>query len=157
MRDIVTHLAFKDRAEEAVGFYVSLFPDARVTGTTHFGANEPGPEGSVRTIRFELLGREFHAVNGGPEFAFADGTSVLVRCDTQDEIDRLWAALSDGGRAQECGWITDRYGLTWQITAAVTDDYLYGEDPAAAQRVVEAIYRMVRIDVAAIERAYRGD
>lgn len=156
MRDIVTHLAFKDGAETAVDFYTSLFPDSKVTGVTYFRADEPGPEGGVRTIRFELLGRKFLAVNGGPEFGFADGASLLVRCDTQAEIDRLWERLSEGGRPQECGWITDRYGLTWQIVAAIEEEYLYGPDPDAAQRVVEAVYRMGKIDIAEIERAYRN-
>ncbi|MQA11728.1 MAG: VOC family protein [Pseudonocardiaceae bacterium] len=156
MKEIITHLAFKEEAEEAVRFYTSVIPDSRVTGTTYFRAGEPGKEGAVRTIRFELLGQEFLAVNGGPEFSFAEGTSLYVRCDTQREIDELWEQLSEGGQKQVCGWLTDRYGMAWQIAPTVAEDYIYGQDPEAAQRVVEAIYRMTKIDLAEVERAYRG-
>ena len=157
MRQIITHLAFKDRAEEAVRFYTSVVPDSRISGITHFRADEPGPEGEVRTIRFEMLGQKFLAVNGGPEFSFAEGTSLLVQCETQTEIDRLWHRLGEGGQTQVCGWLTDRYGLAWQITAAVAEDFIYGPDPEGAQRVVEATYRMTKIDIGELERAYRGD
>ncbi|MCP2165031.1 VOC family protein [Goodfellowiella coeruleoviolacea] len=157
MREIVTHLAFDNQAEEAVRFYTSLIPNSRITGITHFRADEPGPEGTVRTIRFEMLGQKFLAVNGGPHFTFTEGVSLLVACDTQAEIDELWERLRAGGTTQPCGWVTDRYGLSWQITAAVEDAYLYGPDPEAAQRVVSAIYRMTKIDIAEIERAYRGE
>lgn len=157
MQEIVTHLAFKDGAEQAVQFYTSVIPNSRLTGITHFRAGEPGPEGAVRTIRFEMLGQKFLAVNGGPEFSFAEGTSLLVRCDTQAEIDELWTRLSEGGQAQVCGWLTDRFGLAWQVTAAVAEDFIYGPDPDAAQRVVEATYRMTKIDIAELERAYHGD
>ncbi|WP_026928906.1 VOC family protein [Glycomyces tenuis] len=157
MREIVTHLAFKDRAEEAVEFYTSVIPGSRITGITRFRADEPGPEGAVRTIRFEMLGQKFLAVNGGPEFSFAEGASLLVRCDTQAEIDDLWQRLGEDGETQVCGWLTDRYGLPWQITAAVAEDYIYGSDPEGSQRVVEATYRMTRIDIAELDRAYRGD
>lgn len=156
MREIVTHLAFKDRAEEAVRWYTSVIPNSRITGVTHFRSGEPGPEGAVRTIRFEMLGQKFLAVNGGPEFSFAEGTSLLVRCDTQHEIDSLWEQLGERGETQVCGWLTDRYGLAWQITAAVAEDYIYGPDPDGAQRVVEATYRMSKIDISGLERAYRG-
>lgn len=156
MREIITHLAFEDSAQEAVRFYTSVIPNSRITGITHFRAGEPGPEGAVRTIRFEMLGQKFLAVNGGPEFSFTEGTSLLVQCDTQAEIDELWRRLGEGGRPQECGWLTDRYGLTWQITAAVAEDFLYGPDPEAAQRVVEATYQMTKIDIAGLELAYHG-
>ncbi|RCV51719.1 VOC family protein [Marinitenerispora sediminis] len=156
MREIVTHLAFNDAAEEAVQFYTSVIPGSRVTGMTRFRAGEPGPEGTVRTIRFEMLGQKFLAVNGGPEFSFTEGVSLLVRCDTQREVDELWERLSEGGSTQVCGWLTDRYGLAWQIEPTVVEEYLYGPDPEAAQRVVEAVYRMTRIDIAEVERAYRG-
>ncbi len=157
MKDIVTHLAFPARIEEAVRFYTGLFPDSGITGETRFGPGEPGPAGEVRTLRFDLLGRKHLAVNGGSDFHFAEGTSLLVQCDTQEEIDRLWEALSEGGRPAECGWVTDRFGLTWQITASIAETHLYGPDPAAAQRVVEATYAMTKIDIATLERAARGD
>ncbi|GAB3247914.1 VOC family protein [Arthrobacter pigmenti] len=156
MKEIVTHLAFKEAAEKAVQFYTSIFPDARITGITHFRAGEPGPEGTVRTVRFEMLGQKFLAVNGGPEFSFTEGISLLVRCDTQDEIDRLWKRLGDGGQPQVCGWLTDRYGLSWQIVPAVTEEYMYGPDPEAAQRVVEATYKMTKINLAELEDAYHA-
>lgn len=156
MKEIITHLAFKEGAEEAVKFYTSVIPDSRITGTTYFRAGEPGPEGEVRTIRFEMLGQKFLAVNGGPEFSFAEGTSLLVRCDTQGEIDDLWAKLGEGGETQVCGWLTDRYGLTWQIVPSVAEDFIYGSDPEASQRVVEATYRMTKLELAELERAHRG-
>ncbi|MFC7328242.1 VOC family protein [Marinactinospora rubrisoli] len=157
MREIVTHLTFDKGAEEAVDFYTSIFPDSRITGMTHFRANEPGPEGAVRTIRFEMLGQKFLAVNGGPEFSFTQGVSLLVRCDTQREIDELWDRLSEGGETEVCGWVIDRYGLSWQLEPAVVEEYMYGPDPEAAQRVVEAIYGMTKIDIAGVERAYKGE
>lgn len=155
MKEIVTHLAFKESAEEAVKFYTSIIPDSQITGTTYFWAGEPGPEGEVRTIRFEMLGQKFLAVNGGPEFSFAEGTSLLVRCDTQQEIDDLWEQLGNGGETQVCGWLTDRYGLTWQIVPTVAEEYIYGSDPEVSQRVVEATYRMTKIDIAELDQAYR--
>ncbi len=154
MRDIVTHLAFADRAEEAVRFYTDLIPDSRITGVTHFGPDEPGPAGTVRTIRFEMLGQKFLAVNGGEHFTFTDGVSLLVRCDTQQEIDRLWDALAAGGSTSVCGWLTDRYGLAWQIVPAVAEEYIYDPDPAASQRAVKAIYGMTKINIAELDRAY---
>lgn len=157
MKDVVTHLAFPTRVEEAVRFYTDLLPGSRITGVTRFGPGEPGPEGEVRTMRFELLGRTYLAVNGGADFAFSEGISLLVQCDTQEEIDRLWDALGEGGRPAECGWVTDRFGLTWQITASMAEHHLYGPDPGAGQRVVTATYGMTKIDIAALERAARGD
>ncbi|MPZ99758.1 MAG: VOC family protein [Dehalococcoidia bacterium] len=157
MKEIITHLAFPAGIEEAVHFYTGLFPDSRITGETRFGPSEPGPEGEVRTLRFELLGRKYLAVNGGADFQFAEGTSLLVQCDTQEEIDRLWDALGEGGQPADCGWVTDRFGLTWQITATIAETYLYGSDPAAGQRAVEATYAMKKIDISSLERAARGD
>lgn len=156
MKEIITHLAFKEKAEEAVKFYTSVIPNSRITGTTYFRADEPGPEGEVRTIRFEMLGQKFLAVNGGPEFSFAEGTSLLVRCDTQEEIDALWTKLGEGGETQVCGWLTDRYGLAWQIVPTVAEDFIYSSDLEASQRVVEATYKMTKLDTAELERVYYG-
>ncbi|QWF79692.1 VOC family protein [Amycolatopsis sp. CA-230715] len=158
MQKIVTHLAFKSDAEGAVDFYTSVLPDSRITGLTRFRADdEHGQEGSVQTIRFELLGQKFLAVNGGEEFSFAEGTSLLVPCETQEEIDAVWDAfMAEGATPQACGWLTDRWGLTWQIVAAVTEEYLYGDDAEASGRVLDATYGMVKIDLAETERAFRG-
>ena len=155
MQEIVTHLAFKDRAEEAVRFYTSVVPGSRITGMTWFRAGEPGPEGAVRTIRFELLGQKFLAVNGGPEFSFAEGTSLLVRCDTQEEIDSLYSRLiADGGEESQCGWVTDRYGLSWQIVPAILQDLMVEGDADRIDRMMQALLKMKKLDIAELRAAY---
>jgi predicted 3-demethylubiquinone-9 3-methyltransferase (glyoxalase superfamily) len=154
---IGTCLWFDDNAEEAVNFYVSLFADSKIVSVTQYGKAGPGPEGSVLTVAFELAGREFMALNGGPHFRFNEAISMFVRCDTQAEIDRLWERLLEGGEAQQCGWLKDRFGLSWQIVPSALDRMLRDGDPERSDRVMAALLQMVKLDIAQLERAYNSD
>lgn len=156
MPGITPFLWFDGNAQEAVAFYLSLFADARVTATTRYGPGMPLPEGTVLTIAFELAGQSFVALNGGPEYSFTPAVSFAVACATQSEIDRLWERLSDGGTAMQCGWLTDRFGLTWQIVPAKLSDWLGGGGEAAA-RVLQALMPMVKLDIATLETEYRRE
>lgn len=153
---ITTFLTFDDRVEEAVAFYTSIFEDSRVLSERRYGPAGPGPEGSLMTASFELAGQEFMALNGGPSFTFSQGISLFVDCETQDEVDDLWEKLSDGGEEQMCGWVKDRFGVSWQIIPRALGKYLGDDDPERAGRVMEAMLQMRKIDVEALERAYRG-
>jgi predicted 3-demethylubiquinone-9 3-methyltransferase (glyoxalase superfamily) len=149
---IGTCLWFDRNAEEAANFYVSLFAGSRIVSVTRYGKAGPGPEGSVLTVAFELAGREFVALNGGPHFRFNEAISIFVQCDTQAEIDRLWEKLLEGGEAQQCGWLKDRFGLSWQIVPSALDRML--RDPERSDRVMAALMQMVKLDIAQLERAY---
>lgn len=151
MQGITPFLWFNDDAEEAIDFYVSLFPDARILSMNRL---EGGPTGSVVSASFELQGQQFMAINGGPMYTFSEATSFLVSCDTQQEIDHLWEKLSEGGEKQQCGWLRDRFGVTWQIVPAVLGQLIGGSDPAKAKRATEAMLQMQKLDIAALQRAY---
>ncbi|WP_137390535.1 VOC family protein [Rhodoligotrophos defluvii] len=153
---ITPFLWFDANAEEAVKFYISLFKDSRITYVLHYGKGDPGPEGAIMCIGFELEGQRFGAINGGPIFKLSEAMSLFVECDTQEEIDRLSAALSEGGEIQPCGWVKDRFGLSWQINYAKYLDMVADKDPARSRRVIEALFGMKKVDVAALERAYAG-
>jgi predicted 3-demethylubiquinone-9 3-methyltransferase (glyoxalase superfamily) len=148
---ISTCLWFDRDAEEAANFYVSLFADSRIVSITRYGKAGSGPEGSVLTVAFELAGREFVALNGGPHFRFNEAISMVVKCDTQAEIDRYWEKLLEGGEAQQCGWLKDRFGLSCQIVPSGLDRMLRDEDPARSNRVMEALLQMVKLDIAQLE------
>lgn len=151
MQKIKTFLTFNDQAEQAARFYVSLFKDSKVISTT------PGPGGSVMSVQFELAGQEYLALNGGPSFTFTSGMSLLVHCDDQAEVDRLWAKLTDGGREEPCGWLKDRWGVSWQIIPNGFGALLSGGgDPARSQRVVQAMLQMKKLDLAGLQKAYDG-
>lgn len=150
-------LWFNGNAEEAVSFYVSLVPNSRVLSVVRYGDSGPGKPGSVMTVIFELDGRRFMALNGGVDFPFSEATSIVVTCDTQAEIDRIWDRLADGGRPQQCGWIKDRYGLPWQIVPSTIERLLTEGGPAAANRVMAAVMKMVKLDIAAMEKAFIGE
>ena len=150
-------LWFDGQAEEAAAWYVSIFRNARVLSTTHYGEGMPRPAGSVLTVRFELDGETFLALNGGPEQAFTPAVSFIVPCDSQAEIDHYWPRLSEGGQPMACGWLQDRYGVTWQIVPRVLTEMVTGGDTAAAQRVLQALMPMVKLDLTALQRAYDGD
>lgn len=148
-------LWFDGQAEEAAAWYVSIFRNARILSTTHYGEGMPRPAGSVLTVRFELDGETFLALNGGPEYTFSPAVSFIVPCDSQAEIDHYWSRLlSEGGQPQGCGWLQDRYGVTWQIVPRVLTEMVTGGDTAATQRVLQAMMPMVKLDIAALERAY---
>jgi predicted 3-demethylubiquinone-9 3-methyltransferase (glyoxalase superfamily) len=153
MQKIVTFLTFVDQAEEAVELYTSVFPNSRVTSTRQYGDAGPGPKGSLMTASFELDGQEFIALNGGSSFTFAQGISLFVNCDTQEEVDELWEKLSEGGEKGPCGWLTDRFGVSWQIIPRALGELLGDPDPAKVNRVMEAMLRMRKIEVDELRRA----
>ncbi|KJS52679.1 3-demethylubiquinone-9 3-methyltransferase [Streptomyces rubellomurinus subsp. indigoferus] len=162
MQKIATFLWFDGQAEEAATFYTSLFPDSRITQVARYpdtGAGESGPgePGSVMTVSFELLGREYVALNGGPVFHFNEAVSLLVECDDQQQVDDLWAKLTaDGGEESQCGWLKDRYGLSWQITPRILLDLVGGEDREKAARVFAAMMRMGKIEIQPLLDAAEG-
>ncbi len=156
MQKIVTFLTFDDQAETAVKLYTSLFKNSRVLQTTRYNDAGPGPKGSVMTISFELEGQRFVALNGGPHFHFSDGISLTVNCDTQAELDLLWDGLAAGGKEVACGWVTDRFGVSWQIVPARIGELIGDPDPAKAKRTMEAMLKMVKLDIAALQRAHDG-
>lgn len=152
---ITTFLTYVHQAEEAASFYVPLFPNSRITQITRFGEGGPAPAGSVMTVGFELDGREFVALNGGPHFQFTEAASIAVGCDTQEEIDFYWEKLSAGGTQQVCGWLKDRFGLSWQVHPNGLGE-IFGGDPAGAKRAMAAMMTMTKFDLAALRAAYEG-
>jgi predicted 3-demethylubiquinone-9 3-methyltransferase (glyoxalase superfamily) len=153
-KKITTFLTFDGQAEEAVNLYTSIFPDSKVTSVRRYGEAGPGPEGSFMTAIFELAGQEFMALNGGPSFTFSQGISLFVDCETQDEVYELWEKLTEGGEPGPCGWLTDRFGVSWQIIPRRLGELLGDEDPEKARRAMEAMLQMSKIDVEGLERAY---
>jgi predicted 3-demethylubiquinone-9 3-methyltransferase (glyoxalase superfamily) len=149
-------LWFDTQAEDAATFYTGLFEDSRIVEVAHYGSAGPRPEGMVMTVAFELAGQRFLALNGGPQFTFDEAISFEVECDSQEEVDRLWAALSDGGSEGPCGWLKDRFGLSWQIVPARFNELLRTAEPEAAQRAITAMLGMGKLDLAALERAAAG-
>jgi predicted 3-demethylubiquinone-9 3-methyltransferase (glyoxalase superfamily) len=156
MQKITTFLTYNDQAEEAAKFYVSVFPNSMIRKVTRYAKAGPGVEGSVMTVEFELDGQEFIALNGGPQFTFTDGISLSVDCATQEEIDRYWEKLSEGGEKRVCGWLTDKFGVRWQVNPRLLGEMLGDTDPERSQRVMEAMMEMTKIDIAGLERAYEG-
>jgi predicted 3-demethylubiquinone-9 3-methyltransferase (glyoxalase superfamily) len=154
---ITTFLTFNDQAEEAMNLYTSLFPNSRITSTRRYGPAGPGPEGSLMTGTFELDGQEFMALNGGPSFVFAQGISLFVECETQEEVDRLWDALSEGGQEQPCGWVTDKFGVSWQVVPRILGELLDDKDPTKANRVMSAMLKMGKIEIEGLERAAESE
>jgi Uncharacterized protein conserved in bacteria len=157
MQTISPFLWFDGQAEEAANFYVSIFKNSRVVGVLRYGDAGPGPAGSVLTVAFELNGEAITALNGGPEFSFSPAISLYVSCDTQDEVDYLWEKLTEDGEPGQCGWLTDRYGLSWQVVPKVLGELLANSDSAESQRVMTALLQMRKIDIATLERAYAGE
>ena len=154
---ITTFLTFEDQAEEAIRFYTSIFPDSRIVSEQRYGPAGPGPEGSLMTASFELAGQEFMALNGGSSFSFAQGISLFVDCEDQADVDGYWEKLTaDGGEPGPCGWLTDRFGVSWQIIPRRLGELLGDEDPEKATRAMEAMLRMTKIEVDELEAAYEG-
>ena len=157
MQKITTCLWFDDNAEEAVDFYVSAFPNSEIMDVARYteeASKAAGqPAGSVMTIAFELEGREFVALNGGPQFTFSPAISLVANCTTQDEVDRLWETLSRGGGTHQCGWLHDRFGVSWQIVPVRLIELLRHQDPAKARRVMQAMLQMGKLDIARLEQA----
>ena len=154
---ISTWLWFDTEAEEAAEFYCSLFPDSRVTSVQRFGEAGPSPEGTVMTVSFELEGRPFVALNGGPQFPFTEAVSLQVACADQDEVDQYWKAFVDGGgQESECGWCKDRFGFSWQIVPTALYELMGDPDPDRAQRATQAMFGMRKLDIAALRAAADG-
>jgi predicted 3-demethylubiquinone-9 3-methyltransferase (glyoxalase superfamily) len=150
---ITTFLTFAGQAEEAVAFYTSIFDNSKVLSTTKYGEAGPGEPGSLMSASFELDGQEFYALNGGPSFTFSQGISLFVDCETQDEVDRYWEKLSEGGEPGPCGWLTDRFGVSWQVVPRRLGELLSDPDREKANRVMEAMLQMSKIEVGELERA----
>lgn len=157
MQKITTFLAYDNQAEEAVNLYVSLFPDSRILSKSYYGEGSPMPAGLLMTVQFELAGQEFIALNGGPYFSFTDGISLSVAAESQAEVDFLWEKLSEGGEPGQCGWLKDRFGLSWQINPVVLGQMLADEDRERAGRVMQAMLKMTKIDIPELQRAYDGE
>jgi predicted 3-demethylubiquinone-9 3-methyltransferase (glyoxalase superfamily) len=156
MQKITSCLWFDNQAEEAIHFYTDIFKDGKVTNISRYGEGAPLPAGTILTATFELHGQEFMVLNGGPHFAFSPAISFFVRCETQAEIDELWEKLSDGGATEMCGWLKDRYGVSWQIVPTILGELLQGGDAAQSQRVMDAVLQMEKLDIATLRRAYEG-
>ena len=146
-------LWFDTEAEQAAEFYTSVFPNSRIVEVTHYGSAGPRHEGMVMTVAFELDGREFVALNGGPDFSFSEGTSFVVYCATQEEVDSYWETLSEGGEEGPCGWLRDKFGLSWQVTPTALPRLLADPDTQKAQRAMAAMLEMKKIDIETLERA----
>jgi predicted 3-demethylubiquinone-9 3-methyltransferase (glyoxalase superfamily) len=154
MQKITPCLWFDEQAEAAARFYASIFKNSKIGEITHYGEGAPRPKGSVLTVRFQLDGQEFLALNGGPQFKFTEAVSLIVNCDTQEEVDRMWERLSEGGEKVQCGWLKDKYGLSWQIVPTVLAKMMSDPDPARAERVLQAVLRMKKLDIKGLEEAY---
>jgi predicted 3-demethylubiquinone-9 3-methyltransferase (glyoxalase superfamily) len=153
---ITPFLWFDGKAEEAANFYVSVFRNSKILKIARYGEAGPGPKGSVMTVVFSLDGQEFIALNGGPNFKFTEAISFSVDCETQAEVDEFWEKLSAGGEQGPCGWLKDKYGLSWQVNPSVLGEMMTDPDPAKSKRVMEAMLQMKKIDIAGLRRAYEA-
>ncbi|MDJ1467227.1 VOC family protein [Xanthocytophaga flava] len=153
---IVPFLWFNHEAEEAVNFYASLFKDSKIGTVVRYGEEGAGAKGAVMTIEFQLNGQEFIALNGGPEFKFTEALSLFIKCETQEEVDHLWDKLSEGGEKSQCGWLKDKYGLSWQVVPTALLKMMRDKDPQRAKRVMEAMMKMSKIEVSVLEEAYNA-
>lgn len=153
---ITTCLWFDNQAEEAAEFYVSVFEDGKLLDVARYGEDGPGPAGQAITVRFEIGDRTFTALNGGPAFTFSEAVSFVVDCASQEDVDRYWAALSEGGSEGQCGWLKDKYGVSWQVIPSVLGQLIGGPDPVGSQRAMQAMLAMHKLDIAALQKAYDG-
>lgn len=156
MQKITTFLWFDNNAEEAVNFYVSVFKNSKINKVSRYGDAGPGLKGSVMVMSFQLEGQEFTALNGGPVFKFTPAISLSVDCKTQEEVDEFWNKLSAGGRTDQCGWLQDKYGLSWQIVPRALGELMADKDPVKANRVMQAMLKMTKLDIRKLEEAYAG-
>ena len=154
MQKISPFLWFNTEAEEAANFYCSIFKDSKILTMSRYGDTGPGPKGAVMVVKFQLNGQEFYALNGGPEFKFTEAISFTVNCETQQEVDEYWDKLVAGGKEIQCGWLKDKYGLCWQITPIILGQYLGDKDPKKAARVMQAMMKMIKIDIQKLKDAY---
>ncbi len=154
MQKITPFLWFDNQAEEAINLYVSVFKNSKILSVSRYGEAGPGPAGTLMTATFQLEGQEFMALNGGPDHKFTEAISLFVDCKTQEEVDELWEKLSEGGEQGPCGWLKDRFGLSWQIVPSILGELLGDPDPVKSQRVMQAMLQMSKIDIAGLKRAY---
>ena len=154
MQKITPFLWFDSNAEEAINFYTSIFKNSKVISISRYGDAGPGPKGTVMAATFQLEGQQFMALNGGPHFRFTPAISLFVSCETQEEVDELWKKLSDGGEEQRCGWLQDKFGLSWQIIPSALGHMLNDKDPVRSQRVMEAMLKMDKINIKDLRKAY---
>ena len=153
MQKITPFLWFEHQAEEAARFYTAIFKDSKIVSVTRYGDEGPGPKGSVMTVAFQLEGQDFTALNGGPYFAFSPAISFVVHCDSQAELDHYWEGLLEGGQPEQCGWLKDKFGVSWQIVPDVLFELLQDPDAHKAARVTQAMLKMVKLDIAALIQA----
>ncbi|TMB33325.1 MAG: VOC family protein [Deltaproteobacteria bacterium] len=156
MQKITPFLWFDTQGEEAAKFYISIFRNSKITGTTRYGEAGPGPKGSVMTVAFNLDGQDFVALNGGPQFKFTEAVSFVANCETQQEVDDLWEKLSAGGERSRCGWLKDKFGLSWQVVPTVLGQLLQDKDPAKSGRVMETMLQMDKLDIRKLKQAHAG-
>jgi predicted 3-demethylubiquinone-9 3-methyltransferase (glyoxalase superfamily) len=154
IQKITPFLWFDHQAEEAAGFYTSIFPNSKIIRVVRYGNAGPGPPGSAMTVEFQLEGQSFIALNGGPHFKFTEAISFVVHCQTQDELDSYWEKLSAGGVQVQCGWLKDKFGLSWQIVPIALSELLSDPDPEKSQRVMKALMTMKKLDIRALKQAY---
>ena len=154
MQKIVPFLWFDGKAEETMNFYVSIFKNSKVVSVTRYGEAGPGPKGTVMSATFQLEGQEFYALNGGPQFRFTPAISLFVNCETQQEVNELWDKLSAGGAIQQCGWLQDKFGLSWQIIPTVLGRMLQDKNAGKAPSVMKAMLQMKKIDIRGLQQAY---
>jgi predicted 3-demethylubiquinone-9 3-methyltransferase (glyoxalase superfamily) len=157
MQKITPFLWFDDKAEEAARFYTSVFRNSTIGEVRYYGEGGPRPKGSAMSVTFNLDGQELIALNGGPHFSFTPAISLFVRCETQEEVDELWEKLCDGGEPVRCGWLKDRYGLSWQIVPVVLGEMLQDKDANKSRRVMAAMMKMIKLDIKTLQQAYAGE
>ena len=153
MPKITPFLWFDDKAEEAMSFYVSIFKNSKILSVARYGEAGPGLKGTVMTAKFQLDGQEFVALNGGPHFKFTEAISFVIDCETQEEVDEYWERLSEGGTESQCGWLKDKYGLSWQVVPRILVELLQDKEPGKSQRVMKAMLQMKKIDIEALKQA----
>jgi len=156
MQKLSTCLWFNTEAEEAMNFYTSIFKNSKKGKISHYGDGAPMPKGTVMVATFEILGHEFLALNGGPQFKFNEAISLVVNCDTQKEVDEYWEKLSEGGRDIQCGWLKDKYGVSWQVVPTILAELMSDKDAAKTQRVMQALMKMTKLDIQKLKQAYEG-
>jgi predicted 3-demethylubiquinone-9 3-methyltransferase (glyoxalase superfamily) len=154
MPKITPYLWFDNNAEEAIQFYSSIFKNSKTVNVTRYGEGGPLPKGTLMSATFEVVGQQFMALNGGPHFKFNEAISFFVKCETQEEVDELWEKLSEGGEEGRCGWLKDKYGLSWQIIPSILGKLMQDEDAGKAKKVMEAMFKMDKIDIKALKQAY---
>ena len=156
MQRITPFLWFDDDAEEAANFYTSIFKNSKIKGVSRYGEAGPGPKGSVMVVNFELDGEKFIALNGGPQFQFTEAISLVVNCKNQEDVDYYWGRLTDGGQPVQCGWLKDKFGLSWQVTPTILAELMQDKDPAVRERVMKQMMQMVKLDIEPLKQAAKG-